>query len=79
MMVSLIEETLNESDEVWRGVHQNMKLVKSYVNYIKSKQTIALTLLSMAMFDWMKKKNESYEVWRWVHLNYGMIQILRKL
>ena len=50
-----IDESINESDEVWRLVHQNyvMSQIKQKLHSIKKTD---LTLLFPIMYDWIDKR-----------------------
>ena len=66
-----INEPMNESDELWRRVHQKYGIswIIRRLHLIKIKT--ALTLLLPMMFNLINKTtNESDVIWRWVHQKY---------
>ena len=79
-MFELIYETMNQSDEVWRWVHQKYAMIQIVKNDIHLKLTTDLTLLLPMMLYWINETiNHSDEVCGWLHQKYVMSWIIQKL
>ena len=79
-MFNWINETMIESDKVWRLLHQRYGMSQIVKKYIHLKLKTALTLLLLMMFCWIEKNiDESDEVCWWLHQNIWISRIIQKL
>ena len=79
MMFDLMDETMNDSDEMWRWVHYKYGMIRNVKKLNSTGWGTALTLLLPMMLNWIHETiNESGAVWRLVHLKYGMSRLIQK-